>query len=292
MTGELEQAVLAVDGGGTGSRLALATPGGVTRIDAGPANVFTDFEGAVANLDAGLSRLAEAAGLSGADLRALPACFALAGVIDDAIALRVRLALTRPDARVEDDRAATVEGALGGRDGAVAALGTGSFFAVVSGGAIRLAGGWGARVDDRASGFWIGREALRAALAAADGVGPASALTDALLARFHGPSGIATFAGRASPGEVAAFAPEVAGAAREGDSVARDILARAGAHALATLAALGARPEAPLCLVGGAARAVGAALPEAARSRLVAPCGTALDGALARARRLAAGASL
>ena len=57
-------AVLAIDGGGTGSRLALERAGGRVVIEAGPANVFTDFDAACANLTTGLHRLAGATGLS------------------------------------------------------------------------------------------------------------------------------------------------------------------------------------------------------------------------------------
>jgi len=279
-------AVLAIDGGGTGSRLALERAGGRVVIEAGPANVFTDFDAACANLTTGLHRLAGATGLSVAEMSALPACVALAGVIDAAIARHVGEALGLPQARVEDDRPAGVEGALGTRDGALAALGTGSFFALKTGREMKLAGGWGARVDDRASAFWIGREALAATLEAADGVGPPSPLTEELLGRFGAPAAIAAFALRSGPGEVALLARDVDAAAREGDIVAHDILSRAAAHVLKTVAALGAPPDMALCFTGGAAASVAAVLPEDTKKRLIDPEGTALDGALARARRL------
>ena len=286
MEGNDKSAVLAIDGGGTGSRLAIENAGDRVAVEAGPANVFTDFDAACASLTDGLRRLAGAAGLPVAEVSSLPACVALAGVIDEAIARRVREAVGFSNARVEDDRPASVEGALGARDGAVAALGTGSFFALKTGGEIKFAGGWGAQVDDRASAFWIGREALAATLEAADGVGPPSPLTDRLLSRFGTPPAIAAFAARAAQREVALIAREVDAAARQGDIVAHDILTRAAAHVLRTVAALGAPPDMALCFTGGAAAAVAAVLPDDTKARLIHPEGTALDGALARARRL------
>lgn len=278
--------VLAIDGGGTGSRLAIESAGGRVAVEAGRANAFTDFDAACANLMDGLHRLAGVAGRPVAEVSALPACVALAGVIDEAIARRVGEALGLSQARVEDDRPASVEGALGMRDGALAALGTGSFFAVKTGRELKLAGGWGARVDDRASAFWIGREALAATLEAADGVGPPSPLTEELLSRFGTPAAIADFALHSGPSEVALLAREVDAAAREGDIVAHDILSRAAAHVLKTVAALGAPPDMALCFTGGAAAAVVAVLPDDTKARLIDPEGTSLDGAIARARRL------
>ena len=46
------------------------------------------------------------------------------------------------------------------------------------------AGGWGHVLGDEGSGYWIGRQALRAVARAADGRGPATALTPRLLTHF------------------------------------------------------------------------------------------------------------
>ena len=46
------------------------------------------------------------------------------------------------------------------------------------------AGGWGYILADEGSGFWIGRQALRAVVRAADGRGPATALTPLVLEFF------------------------------------------------------------------------------------------------------------
>jgi N-acetylglucosamine kinase len=91
------------------------------------------------------------------------------------------------------------------------------------------AGGYGYLLGDDGSAFWIGREAVRAALAAGEGRGPASGL-----------SALGKHAARLGVQDLAALAPKVSQAAAEGDLIAADILARAG-QALAGLAIAAAR---------------------------------------------------
>ncbi len=97
-------------------------------------------------------------------------------------------------------------------------------------------GGFGPQFGDEGSGYWIGREAIAAAMREKDGRGPRTALTQALCAfyeighimeiyKLRGPGGHV-----AGP-EVAACVPVVFETARAGDSVARAVCRRAG-HAL------------------------------------------------------------
>ena len=63
--------------------------------------------------------------------------------------------------RIETDAVIAVEGRAGRRATAiVAALGTGSVFAVQRAGVIRQIGGWGLVLGDEGSGAWIGRRSL------------------------------------------------------------------------------------------------------------------------------------
>src|SRR6516225_5759434 len=76
-------------------------------------------------------------------------------------------------------------GACGGKDGAILIVGTGSCgLAVVDGQRINV-GGWGDVVSDDGSGNAIGRAALRRALWALEGLAPAGALAEAILAGFE-----------------------------------------------------------------------------------------------------------
>jgi N-acetylglucosamine kinase-like BadF-type ATPase len=97
------------------------------------------------------------------------------------------------------------------------------------------AGGWGHILGDEGSGYWIGRHALRAVARAADGRGPATALTDRVLNHFAvaGPSDLIreVYERDLRHHAVAQLARVVQQARDEGDELATQILERA-AHEL------------------------------------------------------------
>jgi N-acetylglucosamine kinase-like BadF-type ATPase len=102
------------------------------------------------------------------------------------------------------------------------------------------AGGWGYVLGDEGSGYWIGRQALRAVVRQADGRGRATALTPYVLEHF----GIARpqelvhaiYHRNLRPSAIAAVSHTVQRAADEGDESALNILA-VGARELAACAA-------------------------------------------------------
>jgi N-acetylglucosamine kinase-like BadF-type ATPase len=98
-------------------------------------------------------------------------------------------------------------------------------------GDVARAGGWGWHLGDEGSGFWIGVRAVREALRAADGRGPATRLQDSLIAHFEiaRPEQIlrAVYDGEFPRHRVSAFAVRVEEAALAGDEAARSILAAA-----------------------------------------------------------------
>lgn len=279
--------VLAVDGGGTRCRLVLDGPDGRKVVEAGSANVTSDFEAAIAEIDAGITALAEAAGLARESLLALPTYLGLAGVSDEAMAARVADALPLAHVRVEEDWRAALRGALGPRDGALAHCGTGSFFSIQVGDKVRSVGGWGSRLGDEASAFWVARAALTATLEVADGLAAPTGLTDAVLARFGTPGGIVAHAAKATPGEIAEIAPLVTAAAEAGDPMARAILQSGADHIARVLGKIGWRPGMALCLTGGIGPAYRPFLPAELRAALVEPAGKPIDGAVALARAFA-----
>ncbi|ETX14785.1 ATPase [Roseivivax halodurans JCM 10272] len=272
--------VIAVDGGGSRCRFLLSGPGGERRIERGPANVFSDFDGAIAVLRDGLAALESETGV---DASECPCCLALAGVIDLDVAAQVSRALSLPQARIEEDWRAALEGALGGADGAVVGLGTGSFAARLEGKTAQAIGGHGLALGDEASGAWLGREALRRTLHAAEGLTEASPLTDELLGELGGVAGIVRFGASAAPSDYARLAPRVA-AAGQGDPHAAAILSQGADYIAGALHAIGWQSSEPLCLIGGLAETYAAWLSAPLASALIAPRGTALDGALALAR--------
>ncbi|MEI2688741.1 MAG: BadF/BadG/BcrA/BcrD ATPase family protein [Anaerolineae bacterium] len=126
-------------------------------------------------------------------------------------------------------------------------------------GQLPRADGWGHLLGDEGSGYAIGLTALRAAMRAYDGRGPATALSAALLERW----GLATttdlvprvYRELAGKHEIAALAATVEAVAAQGDVLARNILVTAGHElALAAQAVIGQLQltgPVPCALAGG-----------------------------------------
>ncbi len=283
--------IVGVDGGGTACRVAIADSDGATIATAtGPAaNPATSLKRALEAVGSTLEAAAGRAGLDAGWERAARAHLGLAGVINRPIADAVARALRFGAVRVTDDRPTVMAGALAGADGFVAAIGTGSFIGRQTGGAQTFAGGWGLRLGDQASGAWLGQRALSGVLEWRDGLRPGSDLLAQLLRRFDGdPGEIVMFAARAGPGDFAALAPVVLDAAEAGDANGTDLLAEGADYLRSALGVLGHRPGDPLCLTGGLGPAYATFLGAEFTGNLVAPKGSALDGAVALARSLSA----
>lgn len=78
---------------------------------------------------------------------------------------------------VENDGFAALLGATAGQPGILVIAGTGSIvFGINERGETSRAGGWGHRVGDEGSGYWIGKQAVKAILKAHDGRGEATRL--------------------------------------------------------------------------------------------------------------------
>lgn len=286
MTDSLDTAVLAIDGGGTRCRLACATTGQVFHVETGPANAYSDFDGAVASINKGLSHLADQMDVEVSQLATLPAYVGLAGVSSIDIAQRLRHALPFRPIRIEDDRPAALRGALGHGDGAIIHCGTGTFFAFQHAGRMRLAGGWGAILGDKASAKWIGWSALSAALRVEDGTLPPSALATSLILEMGGVENLLTFASTARPAEFGAVAPRVTLAATQGDTLAISIMREGAEHIRQSIEALGWSPDSALCLTGGVAPHYKDYLPDSFLPAIRLPMGEPIDGALSMAEEV------
>jgi N-acetylglucosamine kinase-like BadF-type ATPase len=138
---------------------------------------------------------------------------------------------------VDHDARVALAGGLSGRPGLVLIAGTGSAcFGINAAGQHHLAGGWGHLLADEGSGYWLGLEALRAAVRAFDGRGQPTALErralDFLGVRASEDIMHRLYVVGLSRAELAAFSPTTLEVAASGDAVARDIVER-GAEALA-----------------------------------------------------------
>jgi glucosamine kinase len=289
---------LGVDGGGSHCRVRLVD--GVGRVLAsaagGPSNIRLGVERSWGAIGGAIAEALAGAGLGRAALTQIHAGMGLAGIVGPEDLDAVRAAAPGfAGLAIESDAHIACLGAFGGAEGGIVIIGTGSRGYALIGGPGQSnrgqsnrgqsIGGWGLPISDLGSGADIGREAVRAAVLAYDGLGPDSPFAAALLARLGGtPAVVLSWAEAAEPRDYATLAPEIVAAGAAGDPVAVAILTEAGsriARLVARLEALGARR---ICLVGGLAPALEPWLPAPARAPLAPPQGDALDGAILLAR--------
>ena len=170
----------------------------------------------------------------------------VAGAGDEAVrgALEKALVGRAPARRVRvgTDVDAAFESAFGVGPGVLLIAGTGSVaVARDRHGRGGRAGGWGARLGDEGSGYWIGMQALGSVARAEDGRGQPTALRDAVLAHLQlsDPRALVGWVDGATKAAVAALAPLVLDVASRGDPVAASIATDAAAalrmHVIALL---------------------------------------------------------
>jgi N-acetylglucosamine kinase-like BadF-type ATPase len=238
--------VLGLDGGGTKTRCLVADQQGRVLGEglSGPSNYqVVGLEAAAANLFAAAGQALEQAGIAMPDVGAVVAGLAGVGRPEDQAAMREALAGFAPALlEVVPDARIALAGALGGKPGAVVISGTGSIaYGLDAAGRTVRAGGWGWILGDEGSGYAIGRSAVSAALAAQDGTGGSTVLSERIQAAW-GLERLDQVVRRvyadlpAAKAEMAALVPLVIAAAEQADAVAQGILRQAGSD-LGTVAA-------------------------------------------------------
>jgi len=234
--------VVGIDAGGSKTVCQLADAEG---------NVLAETRGPGAGLhvmsDAAVARtLGDVIGRAIQSITPPPAvlCIGMAGVDRPGEPERVASVLkgVLPDTRtlVVSDALIALEAGSPETPGVVLIAGTGSMaYGRDASGRAARAGGWGYVLSDEGSGYWMGREALRAVMRAADRRGPATSLTALVLAHWNAerPQDLVekVYGSAPKPATIAAVASLVESAATEGDDVAREIISR-GAWELATAA--------------------------------------------------------
>jgi N-acetylglucosamine kinase-like BadF-type ATPase len=254
-----------VDGGATRTRAVIATASGeILGVGiAGPSNY--DNVG-VAAASVGIRDSVRGARITAGTDPLSGLFLGMAGVVSPADRATVTTmaldnALARPDRiGVDHDIRIALAGGLGGGEGVVLIAGTGSSTYGRRRDGRHHRTGWGYLLDDRGSGYDLGRNAMIGAVMEADGRGPATSLSrivrdrlgyddidDILRIVYHRGVPVA---------DVAAFAPLVIAEAGRGDTVARGILA-SGAAELARMVETVARrldfsaPGVRVTMVGG-----------------------------------------
>jgi glucosamine kinase len=275
---------LGVDGGATRCRARLRDADGRALAEAvgAAANIHVDFAAAVAAMRAVVDEALGKAGLAESDWGPIAMGLGLAGFKQGSDQTRVAAAF--PGFRLvcaANDATTACIGAHAGADGGLVIAGTGSAAIARVGPTETIIGGRGFALGDDGSGSHIGLDALRAAMRAFDGLQPASALTDDMLAQFGGdPVAMMNWAREAKPGDFGAFAPRVFEHAARRDPIALAIV-NAAARAIGALTlgivALGAERVA---LVGGVGEAMRPYFEPDVAARLSAPLYDPTDGAI------------
>jgi len=233
---------LAIDAGGSKTQCLLADETRIlARGSTGTVKLMRVAEQeATVRLERMLQQIATTAGISLSHVTRT--CFGLAGLSSPAVrewAQRVVGAMVGGELVLCGDEEIALDAAFAGGPGILVIAGTGSnAIGRTASGHIYGAGGWGPVLGDEGSGYWIGLEAIRAALRAQDRIGLGG--VDTCLLRDierHWKLGslgelVALANHRADSvrpaADFAALAPVVAHCAEEGDVLAAGILDRAG----------------------------------------------------------------
>jgi glucosamine kinase len=261
----MKELVAGVDGGGSRTRLILATETGeeLASVDGGRSAMRpgeAEKSGAVIAelMREGLSR----AGI----LDSVPTILygGFAGVGREAERRDLEAELNRlgvaEETIVDTDAAIALGDAFDGGPGIIILAGTGSIaYGRGIDGSLARCGGWGSVFGDEGSGAWIGKRALGVVAAAADGREPPTALTGSILtaAEVGTPDDLIPWAIAAGTTTIATLAPVVIATAAAGDARANAIVSLAAEELVVHVRALALRlfgderAAIPVALSGG-----------------------------------------
>jgi len=236
---------LGIDGGQSSTTAIIGDESGrvLGMGRAGPCNHVATGEGKMKFVDAiqGCLRAACAqAGLDSSGVQFAAACLGFSGGPADKESI-LRETIATEQMSVTHDALIALSGATAGQPGLIAIAGTGSIaFGRNASGKTARAAGWGYMFGDEGSGFYITRQALRAALRSEEGWGPSTSLRSVLL-DATGAANVDQLLHRLYTPEfprsrIAGLAKLVDQAAENGDVTARNILTEA-AQQLAIIAA-------------------------------------------------------
>ena len=263
---------LGIDAGGTHTRALVVhgESGQVGHGSAGPGNLRAQpLEQTLRSLELAMASALGAAGLHARELGG--ACLGLAGLRTEADAERLRAGLAPFGLGgalvLTNDLAIAHRGSLEGEAGVHLIAGTGAAaYGRNAAGEEARAGGWGWRIDDGGSAYWLGIRALEQAVRQADGRAPRGGLLTALLDLWEvrEPDALLPLVYDADPlrarERIAGLAKLVCALAEVGDEPSGQIL-DAGAEELARMAQSVARRlgldawKCPVAITGGVGEA-------------------------------------
>lgn len=283
---------LGVDGGGTNCRIRLADENLMTLAEAagGRSNLqIEDGDPAFRSITEGTRQVFADAGIDPAETANTYACFGMAGgrlpSARDAFAKR-----DWPFAGVEvfDDIDIARAGAHGGEDGAVIIVGTGSAAMAMIDGTRYQCGGWGFHIGDQMSGAILGRELVRRAVEATDGLVSGSPLTEAVIDKLGGSLDAVmawSFDDR-RPADYGALVPMLMDYYDKGDAVAQELVELEFSYIDNYVNWFKARGATRLAAVGGFGTRLYPLLTERYGDFIVAPRHEPLHGAVILAKQI------
>ena len=238
--------IVGIDGGGTKTEAVLCDGEGrvLSRVIGGPTSPTSRPAAQVRETLAKiLRRLMEGRGGLAGGLDALFAGLSGGSVGNNAALIGNMLRELLPGCRQISnfsDCLNALRSAIPQGDGLVAISGTGSSVFACVDGQLRQCGGWGYLLGDEGSGYDLGQRALRCALRALDGRGPATTLAVACQRKLGQDvrQAVPRLYQEGRPG-IAAFAPVLLAEAQAGDAVAQAQLEAAAAGLAESITAAG-----------------------------------------------------
>ena len=281
--------MIAVDGGGSHCRVAVADESGVIleRAISGSANIATNFTVARNNIMQAIQSAWQKAGLAQDQLCDAFCVMGLAGANVGDFGRQLTQSLLFKHIEVTDDRPTSVRGVLQGEDGCIAAVGTGTFYFSRIDSIETSIGGWGFMVGDDGGGARLGQNLLRRVIHCHDGFYPHSELTRRILADFNqSPTELVEFASQGDLKQLASLAKEVVEAARQTDSHGLALINETVNSIQMCIDQVGFIPQSPLYMVGGLGTVLLTFMQSKYANSAIQAQGDALSGALLMAQDL------
>ena len=229
--------IIGIDGGGTKTHAVFVSLNGnvLKQATVGASNFQQAGKEGIKRVCRQILKEAAKAGISGESIQRWVLGLAGAGRPSDRLAVKAAVEELgfKNKVTVESDGRIALTGAFVGAAGIILISGTGSIcYGLNTAGQMARSGGWGYLLGDEGSGYFIGNQALIAALKDLDGRGEKTKLRQKFESRFN----VTTinllvpkiYNGDLQKEDIAALAPAVFETAKMHDSVAAEILAFAG----------------------------------------------------------------
>jgi glucosamine kinase len=271
----IEQFFVGIDAGGTHCRACLYNRDGaeLANSTSGPANVFSDFDSAIANIHLAINLLLEQTDRK-VDTSHLFVCVGSAGAQVESVQQSFKK-LPHPYASfslISDLHAACI-GANEGSDCSLIIVGTGSSLASYENQQVTQFGGHGLFLGDEASGAYIGLAAIKMTLRHIDGLNADRIFLDAMLSLLSCSEAkqVVEHWTRRPAADYAALLPGVKQLAERGNKTAQALIEAGQNYLQEIIVSNSLHMKAPLYMVGGLSDIYKSALEKALNVSITSP---------------------